>query len=173
MVKFSAAILAFQEQGEKTGWSYIEIPAAIAQQLKPGNKKSFRVKGYLDGYKFEGKALMPMGEGNFIMPLKADIRKAVGKRKGAVLAVKMAVDDKPITFNADLMQCLSDEPSAQSFFKSLTPGHQKYFSDWVESAKTEGTRATRISHIITAMLYKEDFGQMIRRIKKERDDRMG
>ena len=31
--------------GEKTGWSYIEIPAAIAQQLKPNYKKSFRVKG--------------------------------------------------------------------------------------------------------------------------------
>ena len=54
MIKFSAILLKFQEQGEKTGWTYIEVPAEIAQQLKPNNKKSFRVKGYFDDYYFEG-----------------------------------------------------------------------------------------------------------------------
>ena len=48
MVSYSTTILKFDEQGEKTGWTYIVIPSAIAQKLKPGNKKSFRVKGKLD-----------------------------------------------------------------------------------------------------------------------------
>ena len=170
MIKFSAILLKFQEQGEKTGWSYIEVPPEIAQQLKPNNKKSFRVKGYLDDYYFEGKALLPMGEGNFIMALKTEIRKAIGKRKGAIINVKMKADDNAITLNADLMKCLVDEDEAFSFFKTLTPGHQKYFSNWIESAKTESTKATRIAHTITAMLLKEDFGKMVRRIKKERQD---
>ena len=168
MIKFSAIILKFAEQGEKTGWTYIEIPAEIAQKLKPNNKKSFRVKGYLDDYYFEGKALLPMGEGNFIMALKAEVRKAIGKRKGAMVTVKMQADDKAVTLNTDLMKCLADEPEASSFFKTLTPGHQKYFSNWIESAKTESTRAVRIAHAITAMMMKEDFGTMLRRIKKER-----
>jgi len=81
MIKFSAILLKFSEQGEKTGWTYIEVPAEIAQQLKPNNKKSFRVKGYLDNYYFEEKALLPMGEGNFIMAIKTEIRKAISKRK--------------------------------------------------------------------------------------------
>ena len=38
MIKFTATILKFNEQGEKTGWTYIEIPADIAQQIKPNNK---------------------------------------------------------------------------------------------------------------------------------------
>ncbi len=168
MIKFSAIILKFAAQGEKTGWSYIEIPAEKAQQIKPGNKKSFRVKGYLDGYYFEEKALLPMGNGNFIMALKADVRKAIGKRKGAVLTVKMEVDNKLMLLNTDLMRCLRDEPEAFAFFNKLTPGHQKYFSNWIESAKTEPTRATRIAHTVTAMLRKEDFGSMVRRIKKVR-----
>ena len=71
MVEFTTIILQFAEQGEKTGWTYIEIPADIAQQLSPGNKKSFRVRGMLDGFAVAGMALMPMGEGNFIMALKA------------------------------------------------------------------------------------------------------
>jgi hypothetical protein len=70
MVDFTTIILQFAEQGEKTGWTYIEIPADIAQEMKPGNKKSFRVRGKLDNLEVRGMALMPMGEGNFIMAMK-------------------------------------------------------------------------------------------------------
>jgi hypothetical protein len=170
MIKFSATIQKFAEQGEKTSWTYIEIPAEIAQKLKPDNRKSFRVNGYLDDYYFEEKALLPMGKGNFIMALKADVRKALGKRKGAIINVKLQADNKPSTLNADLIKCLADEPEALSFFKSLTPGHQKYFSNWVNEAKTESTKASRIAHTITAMLRHEHYGTMMRRIKKERQD---
>src|SRR5947208_3349524 len=75
MVEYTMVILKFDEQGEKTGWTYIEVPADIAQQLKPGNKKSFRVKGKLDNYAIKKVALLPMGEGNFIMPFNAGMRK--------------------------------------------------------------------------------------------------
>lgn len=170
MIAFKTIIKKFSSQGEKTGWTYIEVPASMTQKLKPGNKKSFRVKGYLDDYYFDGKALLPMGEGNFIMALKTEVRKAIGKRKGAVVSVKMQADDTPVTLNNDLIKCLADEPHTLSFFKSLTPGHQKYFSNWVDSAKAESTKATRIAYTITAMIMREDFGAMVRRIKKERQD---
>src|SRR5665811_793867 len=92
MVEFTTTILQFADQGEKTGWTYIEIPANIAQQMKPGNKKSFRVKGMLDGFAVAGMALMPMGEGNFIMVLKAEVRKGIRKRAGAMLQVRLEFD---------------------------------------------------------------------------------
>ena len=79
MIRFAAVIKKFNSQGEKTGWTYIKIPAAIAEELKPGNKKSFRVKGSLDEYLFEGIALLPMGNGGFIMALNAAIRKQIKK----------------------------------------------------------------------------------------------
>lgn len=62
----------------------------------PGNKKSFRVKAWLDNYVFNGISLIPMGEGNFIFALNATIRKRIGKSKGAVVAVKLAVDKIPV-----------------------------------------------------------------------------
>ena len=170
MIKFSTILQKFGEQGEKTGWTYIEVPAEIAQRLKPNNKKSFRVKGYLDDHYFEGKALLPMGEGNFIMALKTEIRKAIGKRKGAAVSVKIQTDDNPVILNTDLIKCLAEEPEAQAFFKTLAPGHQKYFSNWIDTAKTETTKATRIAHTVTAMIRKEDYGSMLRRVKKERED---
>ena len=39
MISYQTLMLQFDEQGEKTGWTYIEIPTDMAQQLKPGNKK--------------------------------------------------------------------------------------------------------------------------------------
>jgi hypothetical protein len=61
-LQFTSVIKKFDDKGEKTGWSYIEVPAELAQQLMPGNKKAFRVKGKLDDYTYEGISLVPMGE---------------------------------------------------------------------------------------------------------------
>src|ERR1700722_3651082 len=87
MIRFTTKILQFGEMGEKTGWSYIRVPAAVAEMLLPGNKKSFRVKGRLDDHAIEKMALLPMGEGDFIMALKASIRKTLRKQKGDSLRV--------------------------------------------------------------------------------------
>lgn len=81
MVEFIATIKKFDKQGEKTGWTYIEIPADFALQLNPENKKSFRVKGFLDDYSISGISLLPFGNGDFIMALNASIRKGLAKEK--------------------------------------------------------------------------------------------
>lgn len=84
MLTFTTTILQFAQQGEKTGWTYILVPAAVAAKLNPGVKKSFRVKGKLDDFKVEKIALIPMGKGDFILTVNAAIR-SIGKRKGATV----------------------------------------------------------------------------------------
>ena len=168
MVEFTTLILQFAEQGEKTGWSYIEIPADIAQQMKPGNKKSFRVKGMLDAFAVSGMALMPMGEGNFIMALKADVRKAIHKNAGAMLHVKLEPDDDyKVEMPDDLKECFEFEPEANDFFNSLAKSHREYFLKWINDAKTNETRAKRIINTVNAMLRKWDYGRMIREMRKD------
>ena len=130
MIRFQTIIKKFEQQGEKTGWTYIEIPATLAGQLLPGNKKSFRVKGKLDNYGLNAVALLPMGEGNFIMPLNAVTRKAIKKRKGDTIVVQLEVDKKGYELNREFIHCLEDEPQAYDFFKTLPGSHQKYFSKW-------------------------------------------
>ena len=76
MVPFKAVIKKFGEKGEKTSWHYIEIPLDIADLLKKGYKKSYRVKGSLDNLKIEKTSLLPMGGGGFIIPLKAGHKKS-------------------------------------------------------------------------------------------------
>jgi uncharacterized protein DUF1905/bacteriocin resistance YdeI/OmpD-like protein len=168
MVQFTATIKQFATQGEKTGWTYIEIPSDIAQDLKPGNKKSFRVKGKLDNCAIKGIALLPMGGGSFIMALNSSIRKCIGKRKGAMLKLQLEVDTEGYKLNPDFVACLADDPPARAFFSKLPKSHQNYFSKWIETAKTEQTKTKRIAAAVNALSRKMGFGEMLRSQRQEK-----
>lgn len=165
MIRFSATIKKFDEKGEKTGWRYIEIPSDLAEQLKPNTKVSFLVKGKLDETNINSVSLLPMGSGSFIMALKADLRKKLHKKEGAMLVVQLEADELPYQINADFLDCLTDVPQAAANFKKLPQSHQKYFSKWIESAKTDATKAKRISQATEAMQYNLSFPDMIRKNK--------
>jgi hypothetical protein len=167
MISFSTKILKFAKKGDKTGWSYIEVSNEKAELLNPGCKKSFRVKGHLDGLKVEKQALLPMGDGDFILPLKATIRKAIGKEAGDTVKVKLEFDKRELTLSSDFLECLKDDPRADEFFQTLPKGHQNYFSNWIESAKTSSTKAKRITMAIIALGQKQGFGEMIRANKNK------
>jgi hypothetical protein len=168
MQQYTTIIKKFGKQGEKTGWTYVDVPAAVAEKMKPGHKQSFRIKGKLDAVTIKQAAILPMGNGDFILPLKADIRKLLGKTKGMELKVAVEEDTSPILLNQDLLECLAEEPNALEFFNTLTPGHQKYFSNWINSAKTDVTKAKRIALAVNAMAKKMDFGQMLRDAKEQK-----
>jgi len=137
--------------------------------MKPGNKKSFRVKGMLDWYAFAGMALMPMGDGNFIMALNAAVRRGIKKREGAMLHVQIEVDNEYSIETPDyLLECFEYEPEAEIFFNKLPKSHQSYFIKWIESAKTEPTKIKRITQTITGLSKGCNFSGMMRMFKENR-----
>ena len=166
MIQFIVTIHRFEKQGEKTGWTYIEIPVDIAEKLKPGSKKSFRVKGKLDEFKISGVSLLPMGGGAFIMPINATMRKGIGKKHGAMLKVQLTEDKKPYEINADFLECLRDEPKALKAFNAMTKSFKNYYSKWIESARTELTRTKRIAHAVSTLAQNMNFSDMIHSMQK-------
>ncbi len=162
MVQFTTTILKFGSMGEKTGWTYIEVPSDIAQQLKPGNRREFKVKGKLDKHPVTRLSLIPMGGGSFILPLNAGLRKVIGKKQGAMLKLQLEADNSEFVFNTDFIACLEDDPPAKKFFESLTGSHQRYFSKWIDSAKTEPTKIKRISMAVNALAKKWGYPEMLR-----------
>ena len=167
MLEFKAVIQKFEKNGEKTGWSFIYIPTDVSEALEPGNRKGFRVKGTLDKFPIEGVALIPMGGGEFIMPINGAMRKGTHKAMGGTLTVRIKVDTKAYELNSDFVLCLEDEPRALEFYKSLTKSHQNYFSKWIDSAKTEPTKSKRITQAIQALGMGLGYPEMIRINKKE------
>ena len=170
MVSFMATLLKFGQKGEKTGWTVIEIPAELAHQLLPETRTSFRVKGSLDTLEISGLALIPVGEGDFILPLNATLRKALRKRAGDSVMAELEVDTAPLPLSADLLLCLEDEPQALAFFNTLTKGHRKYFSNWIEEAKTQDTKARLISQAVVGLSMQLGYGEMVRYFKKKKEE---
>ncbi len=66
------------------------------------------------------------------------------------------------------MACLEDDPNALDFFSQLTKGHQVYFSNWIESAKTVETKTKRITQAVTGLSMGMGYPEMIRYFKKQR-----
>jgi hypothetical protein len=169
MITFSTTIRKFDKKGEKTGWTYIEIPRAQANRLQPGKKVGYRVKGTLDTHPIQRVALLPMGDGAFILPLNATLRKAIGKGQGEKLTVCLEVDERKLPASADFMKCLRDDARAMAHFKTLSGSHQRYFSKWILEAKTTETRTRRITMAVIALAGGMGFPEMMRANKKLRE----
>lgn len=166
MIQFKTVVKKFGKMGEKTGWTYIEIPFDLAEKIKPNNKKSFRVKGKINNLIIKETALLPMGEGNFILPLNATIRKKTGIRTGEIIAMQMQEDKSEFVHDTDFMDCIAEEENAMKHFQSLPGSHQKYFTKWIQGAKTDITKANRIAKAVNALTRKMGFPEMLREGKK-------
>jgi len=163
MIYIKAEIEKFEQMGEKTGWSYVFIPATIANQIKPDYKRAFRVMGKIDEININGIATTPMGEGDFIIALKAELRKKLKKEAGAKIELWLEEDKNfKIEMPEDLEICLANEHGLLEHFLQQPKSHQNYFIKWINEAKTETTRTKRLVMTVTAMHKQQDFGAMIR-----------
>lgn len=144
------------------------IPQEWAEKLKPGNRRSFRVKGKLDNFPIEGVSLLPMGEGDFIMALNASMRKGTGKRAGDMLSLTLEVDQAELEIPADLIEWLDESPPAKKFFEALPKSHQRYWVNWLASVKSEAGRQNRLERAVTALSQGYGFAEMLRAEKENR-----
>ena len=167
MPAFKSTIQKFASKGEKTGWTYVDIPFDILKKLKLKNKQSFRIKGVVDDVKFEKLAVYPVGEGNYIIAINGALRKKLGKKEGAMISIKFELDQAEAIRSPELIACLAEDKMAGKQFATLLLSHQNYFHRYVCDAKTAPTKAGRIVNVINAMHQKQDFGQMVRALKNK------
>ena len=166
MVVLETILHKFGKKGEKTGWTYAEIPSEIAQILKADTKVSFRVKGRIDSFEIKLVALVPMGEGVFILPINADMRRGIHKKEGAMVRLELTEDTDPLPQSDDLLDCIADDPRAQAYFEKLPLSHQNYYFKWIESAKTPETKAKRIARTVQGFAMGMDYNQMVRHFRE-------
>lgn len=127
----------------KGGWTYAQIPEIL--QNKNSRFGWVKVRGTIDGFEIKNYHLMPMGNGKLFLPVKAGIRKKIGKKEGDHVHVVLYADNLPVEIPEELKLCLSDEPDAYETFLTYSDGEQKAFIEWIYSAKTDETKVERIS----------------------------
>lgn len=130
----------------KGGWTYARIPEILQDKTKPSGW--VKVCGSIDGYEINKTSLMPMGNGQLFLPVKADIRKKIGKQAGDTVHIILYPDTEPLEIPGEFQLCLEDEPKAMRFFKQLTESEQKYYIDWIYNAKKQETKIDRMAKTI-------------------------
>ncbi len=130
----------------KGGWTYVQIPGIVKNKNKPFGW--VKIKGTIDDYEISKYHLMPMSNGKLFLPVKAEIRKKIKKQEGDTVHVVLYPDDEPIEIPVEFAECLKDEPLADKFFKTLTESEQKFYIEWIYSAKKEETKIDRMARSI-------------------------
>lgn len=133
----------------KGGWTYARIPE-IAQD-KHNHFGWVKVKGSIDGHEIKQYNLMPMGNGNLFLPVKAEIRKKIKKEAGQKVRVILYKDEDAPEIPAEFRLCLEDEPRAFKFFGTLSDSEQNHYIQHIYSAKKEETRALRMAQAINRL----------------------
>ncbi len=81
-VRFTGPIVRDESVG---GWTIVHVPGSSDAF---GTRKPVKVAGTIDGHPFAA-TLLPLGDGTHMVPIKAALRKTLGKEHGADVAIHL------------------------------------------------------------------------------------
>ncbi|MFN0199884.1 MAG: DUF1905 domain-containing protein [Bacteroidia bacterium] len=136
-----------QKFSGKGGWTYAEIPSIAQNKNNPFGW--VKVRGSVDDFPLEHYKLMPMGNGKLFLPIKAALRKKIGKEAGDSVYIVLYADETPRQIPEEIVQCFKNEaPALYQTFLHFTEGEQFAYLNWIYEAKTEETKANRIAEMM-------------------------
>jgi len=133
----------------KGGWTFAVIPEI------PKDQHAWvgwvKVRGSIDGYEIKNYHLMSMSNGMMFLPVKAEIRKKIGKNEGDWVHIILYSEQLPHVNYDDFMTCLQEDTIACQNFLNLPAGEQKAMTDWIYSAKNDELKVERMAETLNKL----------------------
>ena len=124
------------------GGAYVEVPFDVESAF--GSKKP-KVKATFEGVPYRG-ILTRMGTAHHVLIILKEIRERIGKSFGDEVNITVELDTEPrlIELPLELEKAFKTEQEAKSFFDKLSYTHQREYVMWINEAKREETRQSRV-----------------------------
>lgn len=124
------------------GGAFVEVPFDVEAAF--GAKKP-KVKALIEGVPYRG-ILTRMGTEHHLLIILKGIREQIGRTFGDEIKVSVEADleERVVTVPAELKRLFRSEKEAKAAFDKLSYTHQREYVTWVEEAKKDETRQSRI-----------------------------
>lgn len=128
------------------GGAFVEVPFDVEAAF--GAKKP-KVKAMIEEVPYHGILTRMGGEQHILIILK-NIREQIGKTFGDEIRIIVEEDTEPrvIEFPKELSKELKKDKDTKAFFEKLSYTHQREYVMWINEAKREETRQTRVAKTI-------------------------
>lgn len=124
------------------GGAFVEVPFDVEEAF--GSKRP-KIKALIGGVPYRG-LLVRMGTECHMLLILKSIREQIGKTFGDEVTVSVEADTEPrvIEVPAELKKLFKTEKEAKALFDKLSYTHQREYVRWIDEAKKEETRQSRI-----------------------------
>ena len=127
-------------------WTYVEFPHDVKKLY--GKRGTVRIKGTINGVPMD-RALMPRKSGIHMIVLGADLRKKARANVGEEARFEVWLNTRPeeVVLPQELSETLDFFPDFKKGWQRITPGMQRSICIWINSGKTEATRAKHVAEV--------------------------
>jgi hypothetical protein len=113
-----------------------------------GAGKAFPVQVTINGTTVAARVARMGGEN--LLGLSKKLRADLGVEIGAAVDAIITVEDAPrqVLVPPALAAALTLDPTAETAFEALAPSHRREFARWIDEAKREDTRTSRVAQTV-------------------------
>lgn len=149
------AFIGIIKTNKENSSSWIDFPYDLKETYGVGNLVPY-IATFDDSVIYRG-SLAKMGSDCAMILLRKDVFSQIGKKTGEKVSVVLTLDDKPreLTVPKDLHSLLRDS-NLWDAFSNLSFTHRKEYVNWIESAKKNETRQTRLRTVVTLLKSKRN-----------------
>ena len=145
--KFKAKL---DTKGPGGAWVSLEIPFDVEKEF--GSKARVSVKGTINKFPFR-TSIFPNGDGTHHVMVNKAMRDGAGAKPGDKVTIEMTKDVASRTIKMPLMfkQALLRNSKAKAFFDGLAPSYKAAYVAWIDGAKQQETKETRLRKAISLL----------------------